>query len=75
MGAAPVPHTSMVLGSNGVSEGRSIRGFCSGVVFTDAGAAGRQGNGGPSLGCDPGEGVFFMDASLLGAIPIVRVPD
>lgn len=40
---AVAPLTSKVLGSNGESEGRSIRGFCSGAGFGAAGAAGRQG--------------------------------
>lgn len=58
-----------MLGSNGVSEGRSILGFCSGGGF---GAAGRLGKGGPSLGWAPGDGDFLMDDSLLGAIPDVQ---
>lgn len=66
------PLTSKVLGSNGESEGRSILGFCSGAGLGAAGVAGRQGNGGPSLGWAPGDGVFLMEGSLLGAIPDVK---
>lgn len=62
------PLTSKVLGSNGESDGRSILGFCSGAGFGAAGAAGRQGKGGPSLGWATSEGDFLMEGSLL-AIP------
>lgn len=64
----------MVLGSNGESEGRSILGLCSGADLGWAGLAeGRQGKGGPSLGCwATGDGDFLMDGSLLGAIAGVR---
>lgn len=59
--------TSIVLGSKGSSEGRSIRGLSSGTG-RGAGAVGRQGKGGPSLGAPPVDGDFLMDGSRLGAM-------
>lgn len=66
------PLTSIVLGSNGKSEGRSILGFCSEAGFGAGGAAGKLGYGGPSLGWFVSEGDFLMEGSFLGAIPVLK---
>ncbi|CAL8250984.1 unnamed protein product [Arctogadus glacialis] len=71
---SPTP-TSKVLGSNGESDGRSILGLCSGAALGCSGLTGRQGNGGPSRGWVPGEGLFFREGSLFGAmLSAVREP-
>ena len=57
-----------MLGSNGESDGRSILGLCSGAALGCSGLTGRLGNGGPSRGWVPGEGLFFREGSLLGAM-------